>query len=173
MTIEKLRSEMEAEAVGNILPFWMKYDVDGEQGGFYGEISNDLRVRKEAGKALVLNARILWTFSAAYRIFKGREYLATAERAYEYIVKRFIDAEYGGAYWMLDYRGEPANARKQIYGQAFLIYALSEYYMASGAEESLKHAVSIYECIERHAWDGEYGGYFEAYTKDWGLEDDQ
>ena len=50
----------------NILPFWHRHGVDRERGGFIGEMSNDLRVDRDAPKGLILNARILWTFSAAF-----------------------------------------------------------------------------------------------------------
>ncbi len=58
------REELEKELKDNILSWWMKYSPDRELGGFHGHIDHHNQVMKGAGKGAVLNARILWTFSA-------------------------------------------------------------------------------------------------------------
>jgi mannobiose 2-epimerase len=62
-----LRASAERELRGDILPYWATRAVDREQGGFFGAISVDGHPDASAGKGGVLNARILWTFSAAFR----------------------------------------------------------------------------------------------------------
>lgn len=161
------RQKVEEELIKNILPFWMQYTMDHENGGFYGIIGNDLSVFKEAPKGGVLCARILWTYAAAYRIFKKEEYLKMAERAKGYLIQKFWDTEYSGIYWMLDHQGNPINTKKQIYAQAFAIYGLSEYYRATQDEDSLKRAVQLYDDIERHSYDKENKGYIEACSREW------
>ena len=59
----------------------------------------------KADKGAILNARILYTFSAAYRLYGKKLYKAMADRAFDYIIHHFIDPEYGGVYWSLDYHG--------------------------------------------------------------------
>lgn len=54
----------------NILPFWIARMADSINGGFYGRMTGEGVVERDAPKGVVLNARILWTFSAAYRIFE-------------------------------------------------------------------------------------------------------
>ena len=74
------KEELEKELV-NILDYWMQHAVDEQCGGFYGKIDNDNRVDTNAPKGLVLNARILWSFSAAYNYTKKEQYLVRmAER---------------------------------------------------------------------------------------------
>ena len=80
----------------------------------------------ETEKGAVLNARILWTFSAAYRLLKKEEYLSAAMRAKRYVIDHFYDREFGGIYWSLDYKGHPLDTKKQIYAIGFAIYGLSE-----------------------------------------------
>ena len=99
VNINTLRNEMRSELENNILPFWMNKMEDNEQGGFYGEITGNDELRPEAPKGAILNARILWTFSAAYRLLKKPEYLATATRAKRYLIDCFYDPQYGGIYW--------------------------------------------------------------------------
>lgn len=126
----------------------------------------------DAPKGLILNARILWTFSAAYRIFHKENYLSTASRAKNYIQDNFIDREFGGAYWSLDSKGNPLDTKKQIYAIAFAIYGLAEYHRATLDAESLDAAVSLYRSIEDHSFDPEFNGYIDALSRDWQpLED--
>ena len=84
----------------------------------------------------------------------------------------FRDEKYGGVYWELDYQGKPVNVRKQVYAQAFMIYALSEYYIFSKNTSALQWALEIYGLIEEHANDRKYGGYTEAFARDWSTIDD-
>lgn len=154
------------ELQNNILPFWINKMTDNQNGGFYGQINGYNRLQSHANKGAVLNARILWTFSAAYRILGNDQYLTTAQRAYTYIRDNFIDKEYGGAYWELDYLGKPVNTKKQVYAQGFVIYGLSEYYRVTQDAEALQLAQSLFILLEKHR-DKESGGYFEAFTREW------
>ncbi len=159
------------ELTGNILPFWMRNTVDHGGGGFYGEVTNDLTVVKDAPRAAVINSRILWTFSAATRLL-GNEYRSTADHAWNYIVENFWDHQYGGVYWMLDSRGKPISDRKQIYAQAFAAYGMAEYYRATGNDESLERALELFRLIEDKSYEPVYGGYIEACSRDWGALED-
>lgn len=154
------------ELTQNILPFWINKMQDVENGGFYGQIDGNNDMHKDANKGAVLNARILWTFSAAYRILQNEEYLNMATRAYNYIKEHFIDKEFGGVYWELDYKGNPVNTKKQVYAQGFALYGFSEYYRATGNKEVLDLAIGLFHLIEKYK-DKEYGGYFEAFTREW------
>jgi mannobiose 2-epimerase len=170
--LKQLKEEMRAELIHGILPYWMGRMVDVEQGGFYGQIDGADRIIGGAGKGGILNARILWTFSSAYRVQPDSAYLHMAERAYGYALKYFFDEEMGGTYWLVNADGSPADTKKQIYSQAFFIYALTEYHMASGNEEALAKAKELFHLIEQHSRDTQQGGYFEAYSRDWQLLDD-
>ncbi|MCX7681070.1 MAG: AGE family epimerase/isomerase [Anaerolineae bacterium] len=171
-TLQRYIHKAEAELRQNILPFWIAHTVDRERGGFYGSITNALVVDREAPRGALLTSRILWTYSAAYRRYHALEYLEMARWAYHDLMTRFWDAEYGGLYWMADACGRPLRMRKQVYGQAFGIYALSEYARATGDEEALHQAIALFRVLEDHSHDPENRGYFEAYTRDWQLETD-
>lgn len=158
---------MHSELENNILPFWMNKMEDNEEGGFYGQITGEDELKPEASKGAILNARILWTFSSAYRLLKKPEYLETATRAKRYLIDRFYDPQYGGIYWELDYKGNPLDTKKQIYAIGFAIYGLSEYARATGDEEALAYAQQLFDVIEQHSFDSEQNGYVEALTRDW------
>jgi len=170
--IDYLEKRLAKELYDNILPFWIDNTVDNENGGFLGRIYNDLTVEENAPKGLILNARILWTFSRAYNISKIDDYLQIAERAYNYLIKKFRDQEYGGFVWSVDYQGNYLDDKKRAYGQGFAIYGLSEYYIATKDEWALKIAIDTFHALEEFAFDKENTGYFETYNRDWTLADD-
>ena len=153
--------------LGNILNYWMANTVDEQDGGFYGKIDNDNNIIPALPKGSVLNARILWSFSAAYNQNPDAKYLAMADRAYQYIIKQFIDEEFGGVYWTVDHLGNPLDTKKQVYASAFTIYALSEYYKASGVAEAKNYAVDLYKLLVDKSYDKVRTGYLEAFTKEW------
>ena len=123
-TVQRLKLEVREVLENNILRFWMDNMVDEEHGGFYGRMDGKGLLHPDADKGAILNARILWTFSAAYRVLGKSEYLAMATRAKEYIIEHFIDPDYGGVYWSLDYKGNPVDTKKQFYAIGFVIYGL-------------------------------------------------
>lgn len=166
----KLLSEIESDLTENILPFWMNHTVD-PSGGFYGTVSREGVGDPSAPKAGVMNARILWTFSSAYRIYGLPEYKAIADRAQEYLINNLIDKKYGGTYWLVGPDGELTDTTKQTYGIAFGVYSLSEHFRATGNELSLQKAIELYNTIEEQCHDKSRGGYYENHTRDWGKPD--
>lgn len=172
MDSARLKKEVFDELTRNILPFWMTRMKDDQRGGYYGQMTGGNELVKEAPKGGILNARILWTFSSAALHLRPEAYLAEAKRAKDYIFRHFFDDQYGGTYWMLHADGTPADTKKQIYSQAFFIYALAEYYRAGGDEEALSRAKALFGLIERHSFDTAKNGYLEAYSRDWVLLDD-
>ncbi|MCG8571318.1 MAG: AGE family epimerase/isomerase, partial [Spirochaetes bacterium] len=92
-----------------ILLFWQNKMVDRKNGGFYGEALNNNHINSEASRGLILNTRILWSFSRAYRFYQNEEYRKVAEYAYQYLVNHFHDKEYGGFFWKTDSLGNPLD----------------------------------------------------------------
>ncbi len=164
--MEKIKAEVLKELKENILPFWMQRMPDAS-GGFLGRIDGSGVPCPDADKGAILNARILWTFSSAFRVLQDSTYLETAEKAFLYISSHFIDREFGGVFWSLHADGTPKDTKKQFYAIAFTIYALAEYYRATGNDKALEEAVDLYRSIEGYSLDNVNGGYLEACTRSW------
>ncbi|MDN4069867.1 AGE family epimerase/isomerase [Paenibacillus vini] len=167
MNKQQWKEELQHELNDNILKFWIDNSIDSEHGGFIGEIDQQLQVDSKADKGLVLNSRILWTFASAHRLHPSPKYLEMAERAYDYLLNHFLDREHGGLFWMVDYLGRPSQDKKQVYGQAFMIYALAEYYRAAGNQEALDLAIELYRLLEKYSYDPIHKGYVEALSRTW------
>lgn len=155
------------EELNDILSYWMNYAIDDEMGGFYGSINNKNTPDKNAPKGVVLCSRILWTFSSAFQITKKLEHYQIAKRAYDYILNHFLDKEFGGVYWSVDATGKIQDGKKQIYGLAFCIYGLSEYFRISKEKNALDRAIDLYAHIEFSSFDKEKNGYLEAFSREW------
>lgn len=151
----------------DIVPFWIKNAVDHDRGGFYGFVTNDLHVKKDAPRGSLLSARILWAFSAAYREDHNPATLAVAKWAYDDLNHHFWDAQYGGFYWTGTADGKPLDTSKQTYGEGFCVYALSEYYLATKEQPALDRAIETFRLLEKHARDPKFGGYWEQFSQDW------
>ena len=169
--LSSYRQDMKEE-LNAILHYWQQHTMDENNGGFWGKINNQNIPDVYAPKGVVLNARILWTFSAAFIFTQKKEHLQIADRAFYYLLSHFRDAEYGGFYWSVDYKGSRLQTRKQIYGLSFVLYGMSEYYSASKNEVALGFAQELFDAIEQHSFDKDWNGYFEAFARDWKPEQD-
>lgn len=171
VTLEYVR-RIETDALTNILPFWLQHASEPRGPGFVGSVSNDLVVDPSAERGALLTTRILWAFAAAYRRYHRPEFLRMAERAYGDLQTRFHDPVHGGYWWSIRPDGSVLKDRKQVYGQAFAIYALSEFHLATGRPQPLAAAVAIFGLMEKHARDRRQGGYIEALGRDWSPIED-
>ena len=166
--LTKLAALVEENLYQNIVPFWVNHAVDNINGGFFGQVDSMGVGNPEASKGVILNARILWTFSSLYLKDKDAKSLEMARRAYEYVIAHFIDHEYGGAYYTVDNKGNVMADTKNTYGNAFVLYGLSEYHRATGDPKALEYAIGVFTALDNHVHDAEYGGYLDgSYLRDW------
>ena len=144
-----------------VMPYWFDEGQDRQCGGYSLE---------QGSKQLVGQTRMIWGFSHAHRqglSTPQRDYLQAARQGYEFLQQHFRDQEHGGYYWMTDDAGSPTNRYKMIYGQAFVIYALVEYYRASQDMAALTAALEQFLVLQSKAHDRQFGGWFEHFTPDW------
>lgn len=165
--LETLAGEVGEHLFGHILPFWCGPALDHQHGGWMAWLSNDLKPDRSQPKGLIVNSRILWAFSAVHRIRPEPVYFEMAERAFDVVMRQFWDAEHGGTFWRLSDEGAVIDDSKKTYGQAFYIYALTEFHRAFGSHAALARAQELFELIERHAHDAKFGGYIEVCRRDW------
>lgn len=162
--LETYRSAVRQE-LENILRFWNDHTFDEKNGGFIGKMDVQGQIDANAPKGLVLNARILWTFSSAYPHTQNPRDWAAAQRAVGALAP-FKDAQWGGYYWSTQADGTPLELRKQIYGLAFVLYGLSEFYKISKDAHVLEECWAIYRWIEKNSFNPKNKGYLEAVARD-------
>ncbi len=141
--------------------------VDRNKGGFYDRIVNDLTVYKEAPRGGILCSRILWTYSKAFRLIKDEKYIEIATWAYDALNNQPWDEQYSGIYWQVDNNGIPVDSKKMFYSQAFALYGLSEYFLATENTDAKDKAIELFKIIEKNGYDVQNKGYFEGSARDW------
>jgi len=168
------------ELFNSILPYWEQYSRDPVNKGFYGQIDNDNNLNTAVERSIVMTSRFLWTYSAVARLTKNPQFLGMADFAYEVIISKFWDKKNGGVYWSVMPDGTPKVSKKQIYGEAFCCYGLSEYAAAvkelkndtECSEEAMNYALDLYSFLEKYARDYDDGGYVEARAENWKVTKD-
>jgi mannobiose 2-epimerase len=166
-TPTELLTRIEADLRENILPFWIAHVMNRPAGTFHGHITNELAVDLAAERGALLTARILWTYARAFGQYRDAAYREMADFAHADLMKLHHDAAHGGFYWSINADGTVRRDRKQVYGQAFAIYALSEYHAATGLRAPLDQAIGVFRLLEQHAREPQFGGYLEAFQRDW------
>ena len=154
------------EVLQRITPFWLEL-IDLDHGGFVGAAFSRSQPIRDADKSGVLQCRILWFFSTAYDWSGDPVLLAAASHAFDFIGARFFDPDSDGVFWSVQADGRPADPQKHAYAQAFAIFGLAAYHRASGSSQALGLAKRLYQALESRAADHAFGGYNEAFNRDW------
>jgi len=171
-TLTEFKTRVQTELMEGLVPFWKTQVIDYQNGGFIGRMENDRTIDRRAVKGLILNARLLWSYAALFRYTSDDAFLTLAQRAYNYLVDFFLDKDYGGAYWFVDFQGNFVEPKKKMYGQAFTVYALAEYYKITEEKSILELATNLFDLIESYAFDKTHDGYLESFERNWSLAED-
>ncbi len=158
-----------AQLSQRILPYWLA-KLDTTNGGFLLSDDAERGASTPREKQLVSQARMVWTFAHAHLHGfddTNRSCLKAAWNGYHFLTNHFRDATHGGYFWKTDLTGQRINDRKIIYGQSFMIYAFVELHRATKAPQPLEEAMMLYRVLQRHAHDGQHGGWDEHFTRDW------
>lgn len=166
---QRYRPRLESNLVQNIVGFWNPKTLDRTNGGY--TLNHDLqgRLKGPGTKAAVTQARMVWFYSRLARAgYNPTENLAAAELGYRFLTEKMRDEKNGGYFWEVTATGDrPLRPKKHLYAQSFVLYALSEYYVASGKPAALERARQLFDLMEAKAHDARYGGYRECFNEDW------
>jgi len=153
----------------NIASFWYAKSIDRANGGYTINFGPRSEPKGPGTKMIVSQARTVWLFSRLARAGYNRsEYVEAADVGYRFLKEKMWDAENGGFYWEVDATGNrKLKPRKHLYGQAFALYAISEFYLATQRQDVLESAVRFFHLLEAKCHDSVYGGYIEFFNEDW------
>jgi mannobiose 2-epimerase len=166
--IAAAREEAHHHLTGELLPFWLTRCRDREHGGFITHFDRDGRDTGEDQKSLIAQTRCVFTMASAHRAGYGGGVCAEfASHGVDFLLSKMRDTRHGGFYWTVDRRGDVQIDKKILYGLSFVIYALSEYTLATGDPRGADAARETFDLVQRHCADPEYGGYFEMFDRDW------
>ena len=179
--LQTVRNEMEAFMKRSV-PFWLEHGIDREYGGYlvcfdcHGRPMKELAVLSPDDKMIVTQTRMIWGFSALLRNGLAKRCgweeacREAAVQGVDFFIEKFWDKKHTGWAWVTDRKGNVLDNGKLVYGQTFAIYALAEYYMATGDARGLEYAEKTFDALKKYAADTYHGGYFENFKEDWTLE---
>jgi mannobiose 2-epimerase len=161
-----LLQELEFAAKEQLIDQWYPLVLDNDDGGYYSEVTREFNLGEKHDKMIVTQARHIWTNAKAAGFYSEKQkYLDYAEHGFYFLRDKMWDYVNGGFYNLVTKEGEPVlrpGEEKTAYGNAFAIYALAEYYRASGNEEALELAKNTFYWLEAMAHDPIHQGYFNV-----------
>lgn len=132
----------------NIMPFWMKYGLDRENGGVYTCVNRDGSLM-DTTKSVWFQGRFAFICSFAYNnVEKNQEWLDAAKSTLEFIEKHCFD-EQGHMYFSVTAEGKPLRKRRYVFSETFAAIAMSEYALATGDQHWAKRAIQVFEDTQR------------------------
>ncbi|MFM7439833.1 MAG: AGE family epimerase/isomerase, partial [Snowella sp.] len=145
----------------DVIPFWEKYSLDREQGGYFTCLDREGKVY-DTDKFIWLQNRQVWLFSTLYnQLEKRQNWLDIATHGADFLAKHGRDAD-GNWYFSLDRAGNPLTQPYNIFSDCFAAMAFSQYALASGNDESKAIALQAYKNVLRRK-DNSKGQYSKAY----------
>jgi mannobiose 2-epimerase len=162
---------VENHLLNGIVPFWFERALDTQYGGFMTNFDEHGQALPVPEKYVNTQCRLIWWFSTIHRRLPNMaKALDMASQGVDFLIKHFWDPEFGGFYWKVKRDGSELDSAKIVYGESFCIYALSEYYLASGDKRGLEYASRTFDLLQKFCADTRYGGYYENVNRDWSPE---
>lgn len=150
-----------------ILPFWERFSIDTDYGGFLTHLGRDGRPAGATDKHLVTQARMIYSFATGAMLGGPEEWLNLARQGVGFLLSRFRDVDHDGWYWAATREGHPVDTQKRTYGHAFAAYALAEYGRIARDDRALAAADHTWSLMRSRLWDASRQGFFEACDRGW------
>ena len=163
----RIAAEMEKSIRTEMLNLWYPQCVDKEFGGFLSTFTYDFKPTGTQDKMIVTQARHVWTTAkAAGRYPTVTYYKDNSRQGFQFLRDVMWDKQYGGFYTLVDRQGHVKSDGKEVYGNAFGLYALSAYYHMSHDTAALNMAKKSFNWLEKHSHDPIHKGYFYSMRRD-------
>ena len=149
------------------LQYWIDHAIDRQSGGVIGRLDREGKPVPPGDKSVVLISRTLWSFAEAYRRYPDPAYQRMATNCLNFLREKMWDKKQGGYYFSVNREGRVIDSTKQLNPMSYVLEGLAEYALAFNDPAVRREALDLFEVIDRHAHDNEYGGYRIAFTADW------
>ena len=133
----------------NIFPFWLKYGVDREHGGYYTCVDRDGTLY-DSTKSVWFQGRFAFVLAYAYNhIEKNTEWLELSRSGIDFIENHCTDTD-GRMYFEVKADGTPLRKRRYLFSETFAAIAMSEYAIASGDKTYAEKAQTLFRLILKY-----------------------
>jgi mannobiose 2-epimerase len=163
---DSLVLQMRYAAKEELMDKYYPRNIDTLYGGYLSTFSYDFQPVGTQDKMIVTQARHTWSTAKAFLFYHDSAYLAMSKHGFYFLRDKMWDKEYGGFFNLVQRDGTPKILIKQVYGNAFAIYALAAYYGSSHDPEALELAKKAFGWLEKHSHDPKYKGYYQYLQQD-------
>ncbi len=163
-----IADEIDSVLRQDVAYMWYPRVIDSAYGGYLSDFDYKWEADGPQNKLIVSQARHVWTCSKLEAMYPGEGFIDYATHGFNYLQEVMWDSIQGGFHSLLSRDGrlldQQWGGHKTAYGNSFGIYGLAAYVMATGDQEALELAKSAFRWLDQHAYDSEYGGYFQFIT---------
>lgn len=133
----------------DIIPFWLKYSIDKEYGGFITSLDYDGTVI-DTDKGVWQQGRFTWMLGTLYNeVEKRSEWLELAIHGADFLEKHCMDAN-GRMFFIVDRQGYPVRRRRYVFSETFASIAFAALYKATGVEKYKQMALTLFDVFFKH-----------------------
>jgi len=152
------------------VPKWYEAFCDPDLGGFYERLGHSFKPIQTGQRRLLTQCRQLSVYSHAKMQGLGRD-INGLEGHFDFIVQHYhvpdtLGSMAGGWIFSIDDDGMPLETHYDLYVLAFVVFAFSHYYAATGDERAKELAAGTLEFIDRHFRMAGQAGLVEAIGSD-------
>lgn len=131
------------DLVQNIMPFWMKYGLDTENGGVYTCVDRNGELM-DTTKSVWFQGRFAYTCCFAYNnIERRQEWLDAAKQTIDFIEAHCFDTD-RHMFFEVTADGKPLRKRRYVFSESFAAIAMAEYSKATGDRTYAEKAMQIF-----------------------------
>jgi len=131
------------DLVQNIMPFWMKYGLDTENGGVYTCVDRNGELM-DTTKSVWFQGRFAYTCCFAYNNIEHRqEWLDAAKQTIDFIEAHCFDTD-RHMFFEVTADGKPLRKRRYVFSESFAAIAMAEYSKATGDRTYAEKAMQIF-----------------------------
>ena len=146
--LEGLQRQYRSALLEDVLPFWEKYSIDQQCGGYFTCLDRKRRVY-DTDKFVWLQARQVWMFSLLYRQYERREeWLKIADHGAAFLKEHGRDSE-GNWYFSLTREGTPLVQPHDWFTDCFAAMGFGSLALATGDEDARNITERTFENLLR------------------------
>ena len=141
--IRECRDRYLGDLKENIMPFWLKYGLDRENGGVYTCLDRDGTLM-DTTKSVWFQGRFGFICAYAYNnVEKNPEWLAASKSCIDFSNAHCFDTD-GHGFCTVTGDGKPVQKRRYVFSECFAIIAMAEYALASGDMTYAEKALELF-----------------------------
>ena len=136
--------------LSDVLPFWIRYGIDSEFGGYMTCLDRDGTIL-DTDKCVWQQGRFAWLLGELFNNVEANdEWLELAKSGCRFITDHCIDASDGRMWFQLTREGRPLRKRRYSFSESFAAIAFGELAQATGDQRYADLAIRAFEQFINH-----------------------